>query len=71
MLLETPLMQEVSKVDMVRRPIVKTNVLKMNKNFKEALALFDFIVAYEEPGYLIKTIEKSFRNNTEPKCVYV
>ena len=60
MLLETPLMQEVSKVDMVRRPIVKTNVLKMNKNFKEALALFDFIVAYEEPGYLIKTIEKSF-----------
>ena len=24
------------------------------------LALFDFIVAYEEPGYLIKTIEKSF-----------
>ena len=35
-LLSTPLMVEVSKVPMIKPPITKTNVLKMNNNFKNA-----------------------------------
>ena len=57
-LLKTPLMQEVSKSPMVSRPITKTNVLKMNTNFKESLALFDYICAYDKPGYTVTKKEK-------------
>jgi hypothetical protein len=58
LLLRTNLMQEVSKAPLVKRPITKTNVLKMNVNFKESLKLFDFISAYNRDGYQIKFIEK-------------
>ena len=54
-LLETPLMQEVSKVAMIKPPITKTNVLKMNKNFKGAMALYDYIISYTKPGYESET----------------
>lgn len=57
-LLRTPLMQEVSKAPMVNRPITKTNVLKMNTNFKESLAVFDYVCAYNGPGFVIKEVEK-------------
>lgn len=53
--LNTPLMQEVAKVPMLKPPITKTNVLKMNNNFKGAMALYEFIIAYDKKGY---TIEK-------------
>ena len=52
-LLKTPLMVECSKAPLVKRPITKTNVLKMNTNFKEALAIFDYAVEYEGPGFEI------------------
>lgn len=59
-LLKTPLMREVSKVEMVSRPIAKTNILKMNRNFRESLACFDFIANYQGQGFTIEHIEKSF-----------
>lgn len=49
--LATPLMEVVSKAPMLKPPITKTNVLKMNNNFKGAVALYDFIIAYDKPGY--------------------
>ena len=49
--LDTPLMQEVSKVAMLKPPITKTNVLKMNNNFKGAVALYEFIMSYNKKGY--------------------
>lgn len=52
--LNTPLMQEVSKVAMLKPPITKTNVLKMNNNFKGAVALYEFIMAYNKKGYEIE-----------------
>ena len=58
--LKTPLMNEVSKVEMVKRPIIKTNVLRMNTNFRESLALFDYIAEYQGDGYVVKKIEKTF-----------
>lgn len=50
-LLATPLMEQVAKVPMVRPPITKTNVLRMNNNFKNAVALYEYVCAYEGDGY--------------------
>ena len=58
-LLKTPLMLVVAKSDMVKRPITKTNVLKMNRNFRESLACFDFIANYQGDGFVIQRTEKS------------
>ncbi len=56
-LLNTPLMAEVSKTPMVKPPIVKTNVLKMNNNFKNALALYDYIASYKGDGFEIEEVK--------------
>ncbi|MBR2337349.1 MAG: hypothetical protein IKA61_05360 [Clostridia bacterium] len=56
--LATPLMDEVSKAPMLRPPITKTNVLKMNNNFKHAVALYEFVTSYNKDGF---TIEKSVK----------
>lgn len=57
--LATPLMEEVGKAPMLKPPITKTNVLKMNNSFKGAVALYDFIIAYDKKGYEIKTHERT------------
>lgn len=65
--LSTPLMEEVSKVPMIKPPITKTNVLKMNNTFKAAVALYEFIVSYDKKGYEIQHHEKTvapFRDET-------
>lgn len=59
-MLETNLMREVAKAPTVRPPIVKTNVLKMNNNFKNALLLYDYIVGYSGKGYSVKEITKDY-----------
>ena len=60
MLLNTNLMNEVSKAAMLRPPIIKTNVLKMNNNFKRSLALYDYIVTYKGEGYSAEAVEKEY-----------
>lgn len=52
--LSTPLMEEVGKTAMLKPPITKTNVLKMNKNFKGAVALYEYVSAYDKVGYSIE-----------------
>lgn len=52
--LSTPLMQEVAKVPMLKPPVTKTNVLRMNHNFRGALALYEYITAYDKQGYTVK-----------------
>ena len=49
--LATPLMESAGKAAMLRPPITKTNVLKMDNNFKGALALYEYVIAYEGDGY--------------------
>ena len=61
--LATPLMESAGKAAMLKPPITKTNVLKMDNNFKGALALYDYIIAYEGDGYTVtedKRIVPSF-----------
>jgi hypothetical protein len=44
-------MECVSKVAMLKPPITKTNILKMDNNFKAAVALYDYLLSYHKDGY--------------------
>jgi len=56
----TPLMRMVSKSPMLKPPITRTNALKMNNNFKNALALYDYVASYTKDGYRIEYQEKTY-----------
>lgn len=56
--LSTPLMEEVAKTPMLKPPITKTNVLKMNQNFKGCVALYDYVTAYDKAGYTVEDYHK-------------
>lgn len=60
MLLDTDLMVQVAKTPMIKPPIVKTNVLKMNNNFKNALALYDYIASFKGLGFTYEEIKADF-----------
>lgn len=59
-LLATPLMKEVSKAPMIKPPIIKTNVLRMNQNFRAALKLYHFITSFNKKGYAFKEVKRTF-----------
>ena len=63
--LNTPLMEEVAKVPMLKPPITKTNVLKMNQNFKGCMALYEYITAYNKPGYTVEDYKKTLKPFSE------
>ncbi len=52
-MLQTPLMQDMSLVPMIQPPIKRTNVLKMNVDFKKALELYEYIMGYKKDGFTI------------------
>ena len=60
MLLGTDLMIQVAKTPMIKPPIVKTNVLKMNNNFKKSLALYDYIASYKGDGFTFEEVKTDF-----------
>lgn len=60
MLLNTNLMIEVSKAPLVRDPITKTNVLKMNNDFVHSLALYEYLVGYTQKGYEEQEVVKEY-----------
>ena len=59
-LLSTDLMVQVSKSPMIKPPITKTNVLKMNQNFKKSLELYDYIASYKDLGFTYEEVNKDF-----------
>lgn len=59
-LLESRLMKEVSKAAPLTPPIVKTNVLRMNPNFRAAMELYDYMMSYDKLGYKIEEIIKHY-----------
>jgi hypothetical protein len=52
--LSTPLMKLVSQAPLLKPPITETNVLKMDFNFKGAMELYYYVVAYEGDGFTIE-----------------
>lgn len=59
-LLNTPLMREVSTAPMLKPPITRTNALRMDNALRQALALYDFVASYQKPGYKVETIKKTY-----------
>ena len=57
-LLSTDLMQIVSTAPPVKAPITRTNVLKSNVDFKAALALFEYLSAYEGDGFAVHEVRR-------------
>lgn len=49
--LTLPIMQEVAKAPIIKPPFTKTNVLRMNKHFKGAVALYEYVNSYTKQGY--------------------
>lgn len=60
-LLMTPLMKEVSKAPMIKPPITRTNVLRMNVNFKGALEMYGKLADYSKLGYTIEELKNNYR----------
>lgn len=63
--LNTPLMTDVAKADKLKPPIVKTNVLRMDKNFKEVVALYEYLIDYRKDGFLIEQEEHTLNPLTD------
>ncbi len=57
--LNTQLIREISKEPEVRPPLVQTNLLKKNPNFKKAVELWNFLESYKRKGFEIVSEEYS------------
>ena len=55
LLLQAPLMRMLRNSPPVASPIVRTNVIKSNINFRKALALFEFLEQYQDDGFSVET----------------
>ncbi len=58
-LLNTPLMQEVAKAPMLKPPITRTNMLRMDIHFKATMDLYDYLVAYVKDGFTAEKLQKT------------
>lgn len=65
-LLATDLMIQVAKAPMIKPPITKTNVLKMNNNFKNAVALYEYLASYDKKGYSLEEVKMDLHPFEEP-----
>lgn len=61
--LSTPLMKQLAHCEPVRPPIMRTNLMTKNPNFREALDLWIFIESYDKVGY--SYIAKDFDGRME------
>jgi hypothetical protein len=52
------LIKSLAGTALIRPPIVKTNVILKNPNFKKAVELWQFIERYNEAGLTVKVVEK-------------
>jgi hypothetical protein len=53
----SPLIKSLSGTSLVRPPIMRTNVLQKNPDFKKAKALWDFIETYRDSGFNVEITE--------------
>lgn len=70
--LNTAMMKAIANCIPVRPPILHTNLMVKNPNYKAALDLYTYLTAYKKPGYEI--IGKEFSGKMDPlvqKGVYI
>lgn len=53
----SPLIKALTGTSLVRPPIMRTNVLQKNPDFKKAKALWDFIETYRDAGFNVEVTE--------------
>ena len=53
----SPLIKSLHGTSLVRPPIMRTNVLQKNPDFKKAKALWDFIETYRDAGFSVEVTE--------------
>ena len=58
-LLLTPLMKSIRNAPPVHPPFTKTNIIKFDNNFKQAAALYDFLLSYDKKGFTVKEERKT------------
>lgn len=58
-LLNTDFCRELSKAKLVTTPIIKTNILTMNVDYKNCYKLFLYISAYTSLGYSVQVADKN------------
>ena len=63
----SPLIKALHGTSLVRPPIMRTNVLQKNPDFKKAKALWDFIETYRESGFAVEVTE----TNEIPNDLYL
>lgn len=63
----SPLIKSLAGTSLVRPPIMRTNVLQKNPDFKKAKALWDFIETYRETGFSVEVTE----TNEIPSDLYL
>ncbi len=56
---QTNFAQEVSKYGKIKPPLVRTNAIAKNPNYKACHKLWNFIIAYKDVGYKINIYEQS------------
>lgn len=57
--MNTPFAQQMQKLNRVKGPLVKTNVLKKNADYKAIVKLWDFLHQYQDIGYTIRVVEQN------------
>lgn len=60
MYLNTSLLKEVSKSPIIKDPIVKTNVLRMDNNFVHIVSFYDYLTGYSGLGYNYEEIVNTY-----------
>ena len=65
--LSSPVMKALTGCALVRPPIMRTNVIAKNPNFKKAKELWDFLETYREAGFNIEVTE----HNEIPNPIYL
>ena len=63
-LLNKPLINYVSKTPLIKPPITKTNVLKMDIKFKNALELYEYLSSYKGDGFRVEQRKKVYTDFT-------
>ena len=57
-LLQTSLMKEVSQAPLLKPPITRTNVIRMDPAFSAAAELYDFLFEYQGLGYIQQDVHE-------------
>ena len=65
LLLQSALMREMSHAPKIKPPVTRTNVLKMDPNFKMAVELYDYLCSYEDDGYRVQEFNEDIDNFPE------